>query len=172
MSTDQLSSTSMNHIHTTYSGRLQRYLLRLTFGDRDLAEDLLQDTMLRVWRRIDQVPTGLDDLGPWLFTVARNIAIDRARARAVRPRETGAPDVAELPAVTDAFDSLVKAMTVRTALLNLPEKHRCVLVELYYRGATAAEAAARLGIPEGTVKSRAHYAMVAMRAALEGAEAA
>jgi DNA-directed RNA polymerase specialized sigma24 family protein len=71
MSTDQLSRTNMNHIHATYSGRLQRYLLRLTHGDRELAEDLLQDTMLRVWRKIDQVPTGLDDLGPWLFTVAK-----------------------------------------------------------------------------------------------------
>jgi RNA polymerase sigma-70 factor (ECF subfamily) len=118
------------------------------------------------------VPTGLDDLGPWLFTVAKNIAIDRVRARTVRPRETGSTDLAELPAVGDAFDSLVKSMTVRTALLNLSEKHRCVVVELYNRGASSAEAAVRLGIPEGTVKSRAHNATIALRAALEGAGAA
>jgi RNA polymerase sigma-70 factor (ECF subfamily) len=101
-----------------------------------------------------------------LFTVARNQAIDLARARQARPSEVGMNTMAWAPTAGDYVERLLDAATVRRALLELSPEHRAVLVELYYRGASAAEAAAWIGIPEGTVKSRAHYGLHALRRAI------
>jgi len=160
----------MHAIYRTVAEPLYRYLLRLTLGDRETAEDLLQETLLRAWRNIDRLPADLESARPWLFTVARNHAIDIARARKVRPAELSTMDVSRIAAPADAVEQLVAAETVRRALLTLSEEHRVVLVELYLREASAAEAAARIGIPEGTVKSRAHYALRFLRATLDTAE--
>ncbi len=160
----------MHAIYRTVAEPLYRYLLRLTLGDRETAEDLLQETLLRAWRNIDRLPADLESARPWLFTVARNHAIDIARARKVRPVELSTMDVSRIAAPADAVEQLVAAETVRRALLTLSEEHRVVLVELYLREASAAEAAARIGIPEGTVKSRAHYALRFLRATLDTTE--
>lgn len=156
----------MQAIYRVHAQPLFKYLLRLTLGDRQAAEDLLQETLLRAWRNIDRLPPDLASVRPWLFTVARNHAIDLARARQARPAVVATEDMSREPAPGDAVERVVLAQTVHKALSKLSEDHRVVLVELYLRGASAAEAAGRIGIPEGTVKSRAHYALRALRVAL------
>jgi RNA polymerase sigma-70 factor (ECF subfamily) len=97
--------------------------------------------------------------------VARNVVIDDWRTRRSRLElSTG-----ELPedAQRDQTDELLQAWMVADALSQLSEDHRQVLVECYYRGRSVADAAQRLGIPAGTVKSRTHYALRALRLALE-----
>jgi RNA polymerase sigma-70 factor (ECF subfamily) len=153
----------MQRIYRAHAGPLYRYLVRFTLGDWTAAEDLLQETLLRAWRHIDRLPADLDAVRPWLFTVARNHAIDVARARRTRPDEVGTVDIAWLPAARDPVEGLLTATTVRGALRSLTPEHRAVLLELYVCGSTNAEAAARLGVPEGTVKSRAHYGLRALR---------
>jgi RNA polymerase sigma-70 factor (ECF subfamily) len=153
-------------IYRAHAEPLYRFLVRLTLGDRETARDLLQETLLRAWRHLDRLPTDLESVRPWLFTVARNHAIDVARARRVRPAEVGMPDMTRVPTPTDPVERLLTAATVRRALLELSPEHRNVLVELYLLGATAAQAATRIGVPEGTIKSRAHYALRALRAAI------
>ncbi|MFC4109440.1 sigma-70 family RNA polymerase sigma factor [Micromonospora zhanjiangensis] len=156
----------MRRIHEAYAGPLSRFLSRLTLGDRDLAEDLLQETFLRAWRNMDVLPDDVEKVGGWLYTVARNVAIDAARARRARPPEVRLPDINRVPSTGDAVDRLVTVQTVRQGLGRLSPDHRAVLIELYFRGASTAEAAARLGIPEGTVKSRAYYAVRSLHAVL------
>ena len=156
----------MQRIYQAHAAPLYRYLVRLTLGDRAAAEDLLQETLLRAWRHIDRLPADLDTVRLWLFTVARHHAIDVARARRTRPDEVGTIDTAWLPAVCDPAEGLLNATTVRRALRSLTPEHRAVLVELYVRDSTNAEAAVRLGVPEGTVKSRAHYGLRALREAI------
>jgi RNA polymerase sigma-70 factor (ECF subfamily) len=163
------TDTRMQAIHDAHAEPLYRYLVRLTFGDRQAAEDLLQETLLRAWRNIDRLPRDLESVRPWLFTVARNHAIDVARARQVRPAEVTTTDMSREPAERDAMEQVVAAETVRKALLGLSDEHRSVLIELYLRDASAVEVSVRLGIPEGTVKSRAHYGLRALRVALEPA---
>ncbi len=160
----------MQAIYDTHARPLYQFLLRLTFGDRLAAEDLLQDTLLRAWRHIERLPNDVTELRPWLFTVARNQAIDVARARQARPVEVGMNTLAWVPARGDAVERLLAATTVRRALRELSPEHRRVLVELYYRGASAAETAERIGVPEGTVKSRAHYGLHALRSAIGSIE--
>ena len=102
----------------------------------------------------------------WLFTVARNIVIDEWRTQRSRSELT----VAEVPERADdgdRTDRLLLSWVVDDALSRLSEDHRAVLLECYYRGMPVAEAARHLGVPEGTIKSRTHYALRALRLALE-----
>jgi RNA polymerase sigma-70 factor (ECF subfamily) len=102
----------------------------------------------------------------WLFTVARNIVNDEWRTR----RSRSEVSMAELPESGDTgdhTDQLLQAWVVGEAVTRLSQDHRAVLLECYYRGLSVAEAARRLGVPEGTVKSRTHYALRALRLALE-----
>lgn len=156
----------MREVHAEHAEPLYRFLLRLSWGERQLAEDLLQETMLQAWRHLDRLPDSSESVRRWLFIVARRIAIDAARARQARPTEVGLNDLTRLPASGDVTEDVVIVQTVRRALPKLTPAHRAVLIELYYRGRSTDEAAARLGIPEGTVKSRAHYALRALRAAI------
>ncbi|MEU5565279.1 MULTISPECIES: sigma-70 family RNA polymerase sigma factor [Micromonospora] len=156
----------MREVHAEHAEPLYRFLLRLSWGERQLAEDLLQETMLQAWRHLDRLPDSSESVRRWLFIVARRIAIDAARARQARPTEVGLSDLTRLPASGDVTEDVVAVQTVRRALPKLTPAHRAVLIELYYRGRSTDEAAARLGIPEGTVKSRAHYALRALRAAI------
>jgi RNA polymerase sigma-70 factor (ECF subfamily) len=161
----------MRELHRAHAKPLYRFLLRLTLGDREAAEDLLQETMLRAWRKLDLLPDDIQAIRPWLFTVARNVAIDGARARQARPAEVDAGDISWIASSSDAFERLLTIEALRQALLQLSPQHRTVLVELYYRGASVAETAARIGVPEGTIRSRSFYALRALRSIIASAEA-
>lgn len=160
----------MQAIWDAYAEPLLRFLRRLSQGRQHLAEDLLQETLMRAWRHIDNLPGDIASLGPWLYTVARRVAIDAARARQVRPTEIAFSDSGREPVAADMFDSVVAAQVIRDALPRLNPEHRMVLVELYLRQHSTREAALRLGIPEGTVKSRVYYALRALSAVVGAAE--
>jgi len=153
-------------LYEQHAAPLLSYALRLTGGDRGRSEDIVQETLLRAWRH----PEALDpDRGPvrsWLFTVARNVAVDAHRARRARPTEVGDEALAVVPAV-DEIEQALDTWLVADALAALSPDHRAVLVETYYRGRSVADAAAVLGVPPGTVKSRTFYALRALRLALE-----
>ncbi|WP_432974645.1 sigma-70 family RNA polymerase sigma factor [Dactylosporangium sp. CA-233914] len=146
---------------------LYRYLMRLAQGDQQVVEDLLQETLLRAWRNIDQLAAAPESARPWLFTVARNHAIDVIRSRQARPAELGMNDASRVAAPGDAFEQLLNSTALRHALNALTPEHRAVIVELYFHDATLMQAAERLGIPMGTVKSRAFYALRALRGSLD-----
>jgi RNA polymerase sigma-70 factor, ECF subfamily len=152
----------MERIVSTYSRPLMRFLLGLTRHERPAAEDLLQETMLRAWRHLETMPEGEESARRWLFTVARRVAIDAARMRQVRPAEVTLDEAGSV-AVADTSDSALALQSVVEAFRGLSVDHRNVLTELYLRGASVDEAAERLGVPPGTVKSRAHYAMQALK---------
>lgn len=151
-------------LYAEHAAPLMRYATHLMSGDRQRAEDIVQETLLRAWqhpRAIAGRPAR-----PWLFAVARNIAIDSYRARKARPQETGEAALEAVPAPDEA-DRALESWAVADALATLRVEHRHVLLETYYRGKSVAEAAAALGIPAGTVKSRTFYALRALRLVLE-----
>ncbi len=156
----------MQALHEEHAAALWSYVVRLTGNDRGRAEDVVQETMLRAWRHSSALDGSQGSVRAWLFTVARNIVVDEWRSRRVRPELTVA-DPPEAPGAGDRTDELLLSWVVADALTRLSADHRAVLVECYYKGLSVAEAARRLGVPEGTVKSRTHYALRALRLALE-----
>ncbi len=155
----------MQQLHDDHAVALWRYCRRLVPTDQGRAEDVVQETLLRAWRHRTILDSPSPAVRAWLFTVARNIVIDQWRSNRAHPETPQA----ELPddGIADESDQLLLSWVVAEALTRLSRDHREVLLECYYRGRPVAEAARRLGVPEGTVKSRTHYALRALRLALE-----
>lgn len=146
---------------------LLAHAVRLSGGDRQRAEDLVQETLLRAWRHPETLDPERGTVRSWLFTTARNLAIDAWRRRSVRVGEVVTDVIPEPPPSADEADRAVEAWTVAEALSRLSPMHREVLVECFYQGRSVAEVAARLRVPPGTVKSRTHYALRSLRIALD-----
>jgi RNA polymerase sigma-70 factor (ECF subfamily) len=155
----------MQALHDEHAADLWRYCLHLTMGDAARAQDVCQDTLLRAWQHPDVLSRSSAQTRAWLFTVARNLVIDQWRSRRSHP-ETITAEVPETEQ-QDHVDQLLQSWVVAEAMTRLSADHRQVLHECYFDGRSVAEAARRLGIAEGTVKSRTHYALRALRLALE-----
>lgn len=141
---------------------LLRFAQKLTLGDLQRAEDIVQETMLRAWRHPEVIRTGQVAIRSWLFTVARRIAIDMWRARA-GASEIVSGDLPDTPDPADCIERFITSLDVRAALASLSAPHREVIFEIYYNNRSVAETASILGIPPGTVKSRAHRATHQLR---------
>lgn len=161
-----LQQALMHSVYDEHAGALWGFCLHLTGGDRPRAEDLTQETLLRAWRHPEVLERDRDAVRAWLFTVARNQTIDSWRSARGRLEVVTEPGTVDAP-TPDRTDELLQSWLVADALRGLSADHRAALVECYYGGRTVAEAAERLGVPSGTVKSRLHYGMRALRLALE-----
>jgi RNA polymerase sigma-70 factor, ECF subfamily len=139
-------------------------VLTLVAPDRHLAEDVVQETMLRAWRhgRVLQQQT---TLLPWLFTVARRIVIDEHRKRAVRPPEVDGA-ILNMVGDGDKVDGMLTRVVLLDALASLSVIHREALHEVYFRHSDSQQAARALGTTPGTVRSRCYYALRALALAL------
>jgi RNA polymerase sigma-70 factor (ECF subfamily) len=162
-------STTDEALYAEHAGPLFHYVLRLTSGDRQWAEDVVQETLLRAWQHPAAFEPARGPARAWLCTVARRLVIDTHRARQARPAEVGGEAlerIAERTPGEDRIEQALQSWAVAEAIRALSPDHRAVLLETYYRGRTVAEAAEVLGIPPGTVKSRTYYALHALRLAL------
>lgn len=156
----------LRDVYTAHAPALLAYARSLTGGDQGRAEDIVQETFTRACRHPRALDPERGSPRPWLFTVARHVAVDAHRARAARPTEVGDGPLALLPAPDDDIDRALDSWLIAEALHSLSEKHREVLLLTFYRQRSVAEAAVALGVPEGTVKSRAYYALRALKVAL------
>ena len=155
--------------------RIYRLAVRM-LGDPDEADDVVQETYIRAWGRLDELRDPASAMG-WLARVARNAARDRLRWWKRRRRESfdeaGAP-LARMVAMADsaplADEALAAAQTgaaVARAVAALPDKHRVVLLLREADGMSYEEIAESLGVAVGTVESRLHRARAALARKLE-----
>lgn len=151
-------------LYDAHAAPVWRYVVHLT-GDPAGADDIVQETLLRAWRSPRILAQDPATTRSWLFTVARHLVIDDVRS-ARRRREIDVAEVPDIPSA-DATDALFDAMLIEEALAALTVDHRAVVVRAYYAGLSVAEMARELEIPEGTVKSRLHYGLRALRLALQ-----
>jgi RNA polymerase sigma-70 factor (ECF subfamily) len=151
-------------LYDAHAPSVWRYVVSLT-GDAAGADDVVQETLLRAWRSPAILAQDPASTRAWLFTVARHLVIDEARS-ARRRREIGVAETPD-PGYDDGTDALFESLIVEEALAALDPPHRAVIVHAYYRGCSIAEVAGLLGIPAGTVKSRLHYGLRALRLALQ-----
>lgn len=149
------------NVYRHHAAPLLRYATRLLHGDSHKAEDLLQEAATRAWKHF--ASTGGDPISirPWLFTVIRNLAIDHHRAQATRPPETPVVESLGL-ALDDPAERVLVKQVVIDALKRLPSGQREVIVLTFYRSYSIAQVSDYLGIPPGTVKSRAYYGLRAL----------
>lgn len=155
-----------DRLYASERASLLRYLSGVV-GDVHHGEELVQEVMLRAFLHADRLRDNQDEVRAWLFRVARNIAIDELRRRRARPVPAPLDDPDHTAGTgPDPTERLLTHITLRQALARLTEEHRSVLVEVFFRGATTAEAAQALHIPHGTVKSRLYYGLRRLRACL------
>ncbi len=156
-----------------YQHRLFRYLLFLV-GNRDLAQDLFQETWLRVLERGSQY-SGRSRFETWMFAIARNLMIDHTRKRVtVSLDEVTDPDsdhpmeiAADLPSPFDHFQSGERAARIGRALLTLHPLYREVLVLRFHEEMSLEEISQISNTPLSTVKSRLYRGMAALKPVLE-----
>jgi RNA polymerase sigma factor (sigma-70 family) len=140
-----------------YGGLVFAVAVRV-LGDRSLAEDAAQQAFVQAWKAASHFDPSRE-LGPWLATIARRAAIDLQRREATRTRlaRVDEPTVV-VQSVPESAERAYDVWAVREAVDGLPAEEREVVRLQHLEGLTQVEVAERLGIPLGTVKSRAHRA--------------
>ncbi|MCQ4045114.1 sigma-70 family RNA polymerase sigma factor [Streptantibioticus rubrisoli] len=149
-------------LYASHGSVVLRFAARMLGGDWHRAEDILQEAAIRAWQHAAELGPPGDELRPWLLHVVRNLVIDGYRGRQARPPEEVGQDITHLP-VADGVDRALTAQVMVEALRDLAPFQREVLLHVYYMGRSVNQTARVLGLPPGTVKSRTHYAVRALR---------
>jgi RNA polymerase sigma-70 factor, ECF subfamily len=150
-------------LYRRYGTRMYQFGVQL-LGDRGLAEELVQESFVRLWRTAGRFDMSRGTVAAYLFVMGRSIAADLRKRPSSRP--LAAVDEEQLPARPDDADRVVEALAVRDALDSLSAAHRQVLMLWQSEGLTQTQMAERLGVPLGTVKTRMFHGLRALKTAL------
>lgn len=161
---------ALEELYDRYAGAAMGLALKM-LGERNAAEEIVQEAFWRVWKRATTFELGRGQFTAWLFGIVHNLAIDEMRRRRVRPNtiSTDAEEEAilELPdANMDVAEAAFQSVTgdqVRRALTTLPDAQRSVIELAYFEGLTHQEIATRLNEPIGTIHTRARLALQKLR---------
>lgn len=153
--------TVIGELYDAYGGALYGVVIRIVQSS-ELAQQVLQDTFVKVWRNGPAYDASKGRLFTWLVNIARNTAIDATRTAHFQHRQK-----------TDSLDTLVHSpggaslnpdhIGVREVVDRLDEKYRQLIELMYFQGYTQEEAAEETGVPLGTVKTRLRYAISELR---------
>jgi len=165
--------------HAAFADLFRRYspaafgLASRILGERSMAEEVLQEVFLSIWRRAGAFDPARGSVRSWLFAQIHHRSVDVVRREEAERRRTQV-DVPR-PAADERLDEVVEEQwlaarreNIREALGSLPEEQRSMIELAYYRGMTQSQVAAATGVPLGTVKSRTLTAMRRLRDALAG----
>lgn len=157
---------ALRSAYAAHGPELYRFARR-ALADAGLAEEAVQEAFVRAWRASGTYDPARSSQRTWLFAILRNVVIDLARARRVRPPVAPAGAAHHAAEADDDIGRILTTWQVEAALASLDHDHRQALVEVHWRGRPYAEVAHDLGIPAGTVKSRVYHGLRALRGALE-----
>ncbi|WP_439663543.1 sigma-70 family RNA polymerase sigma factor [Lentzea sp. HUAS TT2] len=151
-----------------YGGELFGFAYK-ALEDRQLAEEVVQETFVRAWRSGQGFDPEQGTMRTWLFAIARNGVVDAIRRRRVREGagQTSWEAVTESSSGFDPVDGLLERIQLSEALERLSPQHRQAVVEVYFGGRTCAELGEEMGISASTMRSRLYYAVRALRLILE-----
>jgi RNA polymerase sigma-70 factor (ECF subfamily) len=153
----------VSELYRRYGDRLYRFGVQL-LGDTGLAEELVQECFVRLWRTAGRFDISRGPVAAYLFVIARSIAADLRKRPSSRP--LARVEEAQVPPQPDSTDRIVETLMVRDALDSLSAAHREVLMLVHAEGLTQSQIAERLGLPLGTVKTRMFHGLKALRTAL------
>jgi RNA polymerase sigma-70 factor (ECF subfamily) len=163
------SEAAFGELFQRYAFKLKAYMLRQG-ADAATAEELAQETLLVVWRKAALYSSEKGSLSTWIFTIARNLRIDRLRKEAAwqeLPDNLSETLVSDDQAPDEAVSDRQREVRVRAVLAELSDEQRQVVEMAYTEGLSHSEISERLGLPLGTVKSRMRLAYQKVRTALE-----
>ena len=160
-------ATAIGELYDRHSRLLYGLILRIV-RDRSEAEEILQEAFVQLWTRAETYDANVGPPVAWLVRIARNRAIDRMRANAVRAKTVEAtpmPPPAESPEARAVLSEQQRA--VARALEGLPPDQRQLIEDAYFQGLTQSELAERFNLPLGTVKTRVRTGMMTLRRELK-----
>jgi RNA polymerase sigma-70 factor (ECF subfamily) len=153
----------MRYALRVYGPELRSFAAR-RLGSWGAAEDVVQETMLRAWRKADHFDSARGTLRGWLYGILRNLLVDVARSAASRPQTV--PFVTDV-AAPDEVEALIGSLNIAEAMQRLSCDHQQVVEHCVLEQLPHAEVAQRLGVPIGTIRSRLFYAREALKLAMD-----
>jgi len=160
---------AFRHLFLTFGPKVKAMMLR-NGADVETAEEIAQETMLAVWRKAHLFVEDRGSISTWIFTIARNLRIDRVRRQVVW--QSYGDDFHELPSTDEPPDDRMAReqaqSCVSEAMRNLPPEQREVIDLAYIQGFSHSQIAQALKLPLGTVKSRVRLAYQKLRNRVEG----
>lgn len=154
-------SVAFEHLYDKYSGAMFNIILRIVQSN-EVAEDVLQDSFLKIWKNIDSYDESKSTIFTWMLSVCRNTALDALRKASVRPNiqtDTDNVFVANKQSTQINTDSV----GVKNSLKYLTPEQSSVIQAIYFNGLTHEEAAKALDIPLGTVKTRVRNGLITLK---------
>ena len=157
---------ALAELYDRYGKTAYSLVLRVVRSEA-IAEDLVQETFLRVWNRVHSIDPDKGSVGPWLLAIARNRAIDYLRSSEGRERNSAELDEAACaPLYCELEAGILKsdqARRAKAAIGKLPPHYRSVIELAYFEGLSQTEMAVRMGQPLGTVKTWVRTALKSLR---------
>ena len=160
----QKENQAFSYLYDHYSGALYGIINQIV-ADTELSKDVLQETYVNIWRRIDTYDASRGRLFTWMLNIARNAAIDKTRSKGFQQsqRQISLADGEMIPAIVRPG---VDDLGLKKMILKLKDEQRLLIDLSYFQGFTHEQIAKALDIPLGTVKTRIRSALTQLRALL------
>jgi len=160
---------ALAELYDRYGRTAYSVVLRIV-RDKTIAEDLVQETFLRIWNRVHSIDPEKGAIGPWLLAIARNRAIDYLRSSAGRERNSIELDEADHAPLYREMEADIlfsdQARRVKAAMDKLAPNYRTVMELAYFEGLSQSEMSVRMGQPLGTIKTWVRTALKSLRSEL------
>lgn len=158
----QREESAFSYLYDHYSGSLYSIIVNIV-PDRELANDLLQEVFVKIWKQIDTYDNAKGRLFTWMLNVARNASIDAIRSKNFQQSQQNRELTENVYDAVGSTQTNTDKIGIRKLVYKLKEDYR-VLVELsYFQGYTQDEISKMLGIPLGTVKTRLRTALIQLK---------
>ncbi|WP_348633770.1 sigma-70 family RNA polymerase sigma factor [Rhizobium sp. BK376] len=159
-------------LYRHFRPRVRSYMVRLSRGNRVLAEELTQEAMMRVWQKAALFDPSKAHASTWIFTIARNLMVDAVRKGTHAEFDMNDPAFVpgEIESADVSIERLQEAQRLRRAMLAMEDKYSDVLRMSFFDGLTHPRIAQKLNLPLGTVKTRIRVACEKLRMALQEEE--
>lgn len=163
---ERADRAAFSALFVSFGPRVKAYLQRGGLGAAE-AEDMTQDVFLTVWRKAAQFDPARAGAAAWIFAIARNLKIDKARRGRLAPPGDDPSDEPAVPLPDALAAAEESARSLRRAIADLPEEQIAILRLAFFDDLSHGEIEQRLGMPLGTIKSRLRLAITRLRRALK-----
>jgi RNA polymerase sigma-70 factor (ECF subfamily) len=160
------NEAALGELYDRYSGVVYGMLLKIV-KRQELAEDLLQEVFVKVWKNISSYDAEQGSLYTWMIRIARNLAIDKTRSKEFKKENRTTTEIVSYKSYGVQTEIDVDSIGLKEKVAQLKPEHKLIIDMLFLQGYTQQDAADELGIPLGTVKTRSRMALQQLRKLLE-----